>query len=207
MREKERIELDYQKGWAPLFEKNKDKALAYMNEYVGLDGIIKICRISEETKILDMGCGISTVLHWIEGERFGIDPLADEYMKIYKYPEGINIKTAKGEAIPYGSCYFDVVFSTNSIDHVEDIKKVVAEVNRVLKIGGYFVITLETFKSNFKRDEAHPFTLTKWDVFDLLKDKFSFVHFKDFNWRGPKAYIKNKRRSGYGFLVIAKKEF
>lgn len=64
-----------------------------MERYRYLDEIDLICKIKNNTKVLDVGSGISAVLHFINGERFGIDVLADEYKK-YSYPERLILKRA-----------------------------------------------------------------------------------------------------------------
>lgn len=55
-----------------------------------------------------------------------------------------------GENIPFPDEFFDAVFCSNALDHVEDPKKTVEEIHRVLKKGGYFILTVEIFKRREK---------------------------------------------------------
>lgn len=160
-------ELSFQTRWAEEFKENKSKVLEYWQRYRYLEEINKICEIQNNTRILDVGCGISTILHFLDGEKYGIDPLADEYQKLYNYPPEINIQKGFGENIPFADEYFDIVFCSNALDHVTDPEKTINEIYRVLKTGGYFVLTVEIFPRKTARNLAHPHSLTKKDI-DLL---------------------------------------
>jgi hypothetical protein len=89
-------ELSWQNRWAPLFRNNVDKVLDYWRKYRFFDDITRLLSLTETSRILDVGCGISTVLHFLPGERHGIDPLAEEYKRIYRYPDGIHITQGSG---------------------------------------------------------------------------------------------------------------
>jgi ubiquinone/menaquinone biosynthesis C-methylase UbiE len=154
-------ELVFQIEWAREFKSNKDKVLEYWRRFRYLDDIIRICKIKSDTKILDVGCGISTVLHFVEGKRYGIDPLACEYKRFYTYPEGINIQNGFGEEIPFPNEYFDVVFCSNVLDHVSDPAKTIEEIKRVLKSKGYFVLTVEIFEKNKERSSTSTLSYQK----------------------------------------------
>lgn len=120
---KKNAELEFQREYVKQFRENVPLWLEHYTNYRYLGEINKICKITENTKILDVGCGISTVLHYIDGERYGVDPLADEYKKLYSYPQGINIMKGSGEKIPFPNEFFSIVFCCNALDHVTDLKK------------------------------------------------------------------------------------
>lgn len=94
-------ELLFQREWAQEFKRNQSKAREDWREYRDLDQLVSDCKITERTRVLDVGCGISTVLHFLPGERFGIDPLAEEYKKLYDYPKPLTIQKGSGEQIPF----------------------------------------------------------------------------------------------------------
>ena len=50
--------------------------------------------------------------------------------------------SAPAEQIPLPSNYVDVVFSMNSLDHVDDVVAACSEIRRILKPGGYFIGSL-----------------------------------------------------------------
>jgi ubiquinone/menaquinone biosynthesis C-methylase UbiE len=195
-------ELAFQTEWAREFKENKLKVLEYWQKYRQLNEINTICKIQNNTKILDVGCGISTVLHFINGEKYGIDPLADEYKKLYRYPDEINVQKGFGENIPFPDEYFDIVFCSNVLDHVTDPQKTVEEIYRVLKPSGYFVLTVEIFKEKTKRDPAHPHSFTKRDVYLLLGGKFKTIFEKESPWIGLRAYVNGSRNSHNKELIM-----
>lgn len=125
----------------------------------------------ENQKILDVGCaGPSSVLHLLEGERYGVDPLIDDLQKVYELDKEIHWQKAYGENLPFEDEFFDIVISSNAIDHVANLQETLKEINRVLKPKGKFILTADIFKKNFKRDERHPYTFIEEDVLNLLKD-------------------------------------
>lgn len=190
---KEDAELAFQKSWASLFQKNKDAVLEYWKTYRYMDDVVNVTGISERSKVLDVGCGISTILHFLPGERYGIDPLADEYSKIYKYPADIHIRSGAGESIPFDDNTFDIVFCSNVLDHTENPQKVVAEISRVLTPRGFFVLTVEVFGAREKRDAAHPHDLLKEDVLSLVGNSFQERFLKESSWIGLRQYVLGRR--------------
>ncbi|HUV46572.1 MAG TPA: class I SAM-dependent methyltransferase [Candidatus Bathyarchaeia archaeon] len=205
---KEEGELIFQLTWVNKFRKNKNKLLQYWNKSRSLEQIKKICQFKKKTKVLDVGCGIMTVLHFIKGRRYGIDPLIDEYKKIYSYPKGINVIKAGAEKTPFPANFFDVVFCTNALDHVNDIKQAVAEITRVLKTKGYFVLIVDIFKKKHRRDVPHPYTLTKKDVLFLIKKNFKIIFENKSTQSRSDLYMKNKpsKRKFQELVLILKKE-
>lgn len=96
-------------------------------------------------KILDIGCGPRGSLEWAESasERVGIDPLADEYLRLGANQHSMRYVSSPSEEMPLESSYFDIVCSFNSLDHVNSIEKTVSEIKRVTKKGGIFLLLVE----------------------------------------------------------------
>ena len=196
------VELAFQRKWAKEFELNKGKVCEYWKKYRYLDTIKRICQIDQNKTILDVGCGISTVLHYIDGKRHGIDPLADEYRKLYHYPDDITISQGRGEDLPFKEQCFDIAFCSNVLDHTENPRKTIAEIFRALKASGSFVLTVEVFAADRKRDLAHPHTFTKESVHTLIRKKF-FTVFEDTSpWIGARQYVQGGRKSATEELVV-----
>ena len=192
---KEEEGLVFWELFARKFKQDKHKLSEYWEKYRYLPDIQSICKIGAESEVLDVGCGICTVLHCVDGRRFGIDPLADELTKIYTYPEGISIKKGFGENIPFADGSFDVVFCSNALDHTEDPQKTITEIHRVLKPHGHFVLTVELLEEKKVRDPAHPHSLGKEDVDSLLKGKFDTRFEKESPWIGLRAYFNGSTKS------------
>jgi ubiquinone/menaquinone biosynthesis C-methylase UbiE len=196
------MELIFQRKWLNEFIQNEDKVLEYWKEYRYLDDIVQICKITENSKVLDVGCGLSSILHFVKGRRYGVDPLADKYLKLYKYPEGIKVAKGFSEYLPFPNSYFDVVFCSNVIDHVTNPKKALGEISRVLNKEGYLVLTVEIFKSKVKRDPAHPHSFSSKDVLDLLRSNFTLIFEGSSDWIGLRHYVKGITKSSRTELIV-----
>ena len=192
--DKHKSEMMFQKMWVKKFKANKHLAKEYWEKYRYLSEILTITKIKKSTKVLDVGCGISSVLHFVPGKKYGIDPLADEYKKIYRYPKDMTIVSGSGEEIPFKKNEFGVVFCTNVLDHTENPTKVVSEISRVLRSKGYFVLTVELFDTPTKRDLAHPHGMTQKMVDSLLKKNYTKVFAKKSPWIGLYNYVVGKRK-------------
>lgn len=95
----------------------------------------------ENKIVLDVGSGPACTLCWIPDAkaRIGIDPLSERFMELGIASHDMIYINAPAEEIPLPSGYVDVVFSINSLDHVEDPSLVMNEINRVLRPGGHFI--------------------------------------------------------------------
>ena len=97
-------------------------------------------------RILDVGCGPRGSLEWAHdaAERVGADPLAAEYERLNGGRHAMRYVQARAEALPFADGSFDVVSSFNSLDHVEDVDAVLAQLRRVLAPGGTLLLLVET---------------------------------------------------------------
>lgn len=188
---KHRTEFQFQKSWVSSYMKSPDKVLEYWRKYRFLNEIEKIVDFKNSV-VLDVGCGISTILNYIDAkEKHGIDPLAKEYKRIFKYPKGIKVKQGRGENLPYPENSFDVVICSNALDHTENPQKTLQQIHSVLKPGGNFILTLEIFPETYKRkrDPAHPHNITEGKLKILLRG-FTILFHKKSPWIGLKNYVE-----------------
>ncbi len=70
---------------------------------------------------------------------------------------------------------FDFVVSFQVIEHIEDDRQFIAEVHRVLKPGGKFILTTPNIKMSLTRNPWHVREYTIAELEDRLRDKFSAV--------------------------------
>ena len=105
-------------------------------------------------RLLDVGCGLGmqaarlALRGW---EAYGIDA-SDQMLKLgqFRFPAvHKRVRLARGiaEALPFRGGYFDVVMCQGAMDHFADRECFVAEVERVLKPGGHFVVALANYES------------------------------------------------------------
>lgn len=116
----------------------------YWGWYV--DIIAKYISLKPEWQILDIGCGPDGIINYIPvGQRFGLDPLMDFYLSNFELPPDIEWKTGTMEDIPFGSDYFDIVITTNALDHSLDPQKGLGEIHRDLKRGGSLIVIVHCY--------------------------------------------------------------
>lgn len=127
------------------------------------------------SRVLEIGCGAVGAVAFLDArERVAIDPLNDYYASRPELAEHRNseveYRKARGEQLEFADQSFDLVIMENVIDHVEKADAVMQEINRVLKPGAYFFMTvnlhpawgamLHNFVSAIGIDRRHPHTFT-----------------------------------------------
>lgn len=192
------VELTYQRGFRAKLDQIpdwQDRLLEYWRTYRLLDQLLVHAPVTPETRVLDVGCGLTTVLHCLPrtvvgpGCRIGVDPLADQYRQLYVYPPPLRILTGPAEALPNLDQSFDVVFCSNVLDHVKDPAKALAEMRRVLAPDGHLILTVELFETAKARGAAHPHSLTRAAVEALLAKDFVVLESHLQPWVGLKQYL------------------
>jgi SAM-dependent methyltransferase len=98
---------------------------------------------------LELGCGDGILMERLSKD--GATQLKgttfrdrdDDYIRQREHPAYLRVDTGidLNRALPYPDASFDVVYSTEVIEHVEGHRNVVSEAARVLRPGGWFVLT------------------------------------------------------------------
>lgn len=115
----------------------------YVHFYTSYFGLKKEDYLGKQ--ILDIGCGPRGSLEWIasQADTYGLDPLADKYLKMGAYKHTMQYVKGVSESMPFEDHVMDIVCSFNSLDHVDDVSKSVREIIRVTKSGGYFLLIVD----------------------------------------------------------------
>ncbi len=149
---------------------------------ISVDGEQKIARI------LDVGCGpLSTVGKKADGldvELVGLDPLADEYQMLIdeaglKSPHTSVAGFAEKASEYFGEGSFDYVHAENSLDHVQDAERAVAELQKTCRPDAVFFFRVFVNEG----EHNHYSGLHQWN-FDSYNGKVIFwrpgqIHFLD----------------------------
>ena len=97
-------------------------------------------------RILDLGCGTGTMLGYLRrfGEVEGVD--ADEQAVRYCHARGhAQVQLLESEALPYPDDSFDLLTALDVLEHIEDDRRALGEVARVLRPGGTFLATVPSY--------------------------------------------------------------
>lgn len=98
---------------------------------------------------LELGCGDGWMLEQLlrSGVRSARGTTfrnrSHDYIRSREYPEGLTVDEGidLNKPLPYAESQFDVVYSTEVIEHVEGHRNFLTEAARVLKPGGWLVLT------------------------------------------------------------------
>ncbi len=158
-------------------------------------------------KIIDVGCGDGFFLHLLSSLPVKVNLLGFDYDKIVlgnakKNLGNKKIRLVKGSAtnIPFKEKSFDKAIMTEVLEHIEDDKKALAEVKRILKPGGILLITVPSFNFPFLWDPIN------WILQNIFGTHISGTGFFAGIWaRHLRLYKKNeivKIIKASGFKVV-----
>ncbi|MEI6264178.1 MAG: class I SAM-dependent methyltransferase [Sphingobacteriia bacterium] len=133
-------------------------------EAVTLKQIVTILKPGD--KILDVGVGLGRLLSQIElsVDKFGVD-ISKSYLSEAK-AKGINVCLSKIEELPYHDNLFDVIVTTDVLEHVFDLNQCVKEIKRVLKPNGYLIVRVPY------REDLSAY---------INYDQYEFIHLRNFD--------------------------
>ena len=107
-------------------------------------------KIGTGADVLDLGTGTGSNLRMLREEGYqnltGVDlnPLAVDYCLEKGFT---SVLAADATSLPFADGQFDVVLATDTIEHVDDDRKALQEIHRVLVPGGHAMIVVPAFAS------------------------------------------------------------
>jgi ubiquinone/menaquinone biosynthesis C-methylase UbiE len=192
-REKGWHELKYWKGRkAAEGELSNDHYGQFYTCHFGIDA-----NFYSGKRVLDIGCGPRGSLEWanMAAERVGLDPLADEYVKLGARNHKMSYVTAPSEKIPFSNDHFDVVCSFNSLDHVDDLPAAVREIVRVLRPGGLFLLLTEV---NHAPTNCEP-QVFSWDIVKMFAPHLELIEERRYERKAQGMYQSISQNIPYDF--------
>jgi SAM-dependent methyltransferase len=98
---------------------------------------------------LELGCGDGFILEALRKEGVAnargttYRARGEDYIRTRDYPEGVEVDYGidLNQSLPYPVGSFDVVYSTEVIEHVEGHRNFITQAARVLRPGGSFILT------------------------------------------------------------------
>jgi 2-polyprenyl-3-methyl-5-hydroxy-6-metoxy-1,4-benzoquinol methylase len=157
---KRRSELSY---WATCFkaEQGAFSHAHYESLFTTVYGLTR--NDYQGKKVIDIGCGPRGSLEWatMAAERVGLDPLASKYLGLRAKRHEMKYVNASAESIPFPEGYFDIVTCLNALDHVDDLQQSIAEIKRITRAGGFFLLSVEI---DHPPSNTEPITISEQDM-------------------------------------------
>jgi ubiquinone/menaquinone biosynthesis C-methylase UbiE len=137
-----------------------------------------------DESLLDVGCGNGRVSRVLRTRVAGVDAIDVEASAEWQDEPGLSFQVADGEQLPFEDGSFDLVHSKDSLHHMADPARALAEYRRVLRPGGTALI-VEANRYNpslfvqmtLVRGHQH-FTRRRFE--DLVSGAFDDVRFGGF---------------------------
>jgi len=151
----------YDAGWRGELERGKEQR---GNLQANLDFLARTNLLQPGDRILEIGCGIGTVVAELVRQGYeamgtDISQVAIEYGRA-KY-SAVRLEVQPAEELPYADGTFDIVLSFDLFEHIARIDRHVGEVHRVLKPGGHYLFETPNKLSNVV-SETLAYKSLKW---------------------------------------------
>lgn len=177
--------------------------------------ILSLLERNNKAKILDLGCDdgkwtIELAKKAKSKDVFGVEIVKGQAEKAMKL--GVKVKIADlNNCLLFGNTFFDIIHANQVIEHIYDLEKFITEIHRVLKWGGYAIISTENLASWHNIFSLilgwQPFSTTNYTLKNLgnplalhrgepLSNRKTWRHDKLWAYRGLKEFFEN-----YGFEV------
>ncbi|MDI6806366.1 MAG: class I SAM-dependent methyltransferase [Candidatus Aenigmarchaeota archaeon] len=137
------------KAWNKIYRK-EEKIVTTVHEDV--PKIVRFFKKKGVKKILDLGCGTGRHLRYLTKHGFdvyGIDISSYGIKTAKKFLEKENLKSHLKvgdiyKKLPYGDNFFDAIVSIKTMHHgkIENIRRLIKEIERILKSNGLIFITV-----------------------------------------------------------------
>ena len=175
---------------------SKTYALINKKDKRHLQEVLKYLVPRREEKILEIGCGRGFVVRELQNvspETYGIDVNPNSI----EHGVSSNLKAMDAERLEFDDASFDKLYSFHVIEHVQNIRKALEEMERVLRPGGRMLLVYPAepirglfsipaavvlFKNPFRAREVHLRKLNPKRIQELIagtklehkESKFSF---------------------------------
>ncbi len=138
----------YDRGWRKELQAGKEER---GNLQTNLEFLAQTDLLRPQDRILEIGCGIGTVVYELSRKGHdiaGID-ISGEAIEYGRKKYGdIRLEVQAAETLPYENESFEVVLSFDLFEHIAAIDKHISEVRRVLRPGGYYLFQTPNRYSN-----------------------------------------------------------
>lgn len=148
-------------------QENKQGFVPKVYEKVKAVNLKNKCKMATEGmtagQVLDIGCGVGDFLHAMESKGWkttGIEPSEEAKAIAKKRTKALLYKPEEIEKLP--DAQFDLITMWHVLEHVDDLKSEISQLQRLLKKGGRLVLALPNFKSYDAQ-----YYKEKWAAYDV----------------------------------------
>ncbi|MBI5459238.1 class I SAM-dependent methyltransferase [Methanobacterium sp.] len=139
--------------------------------------------------ILDLACGtgeLSVKLASYGCKIYGIDRSNNSINLAKKFAAkeqmSCDFQVGDAESLPYPSDFFDKIVSSCSLEHFDDDVTALKEMNRVLKLNGYVILSVDSFtypiSNELKEIHRKKFYVVNYYSLESLKEKLISNNFE-----------------------------
>lgn len=131
-------------------------------------------------KILDLGCNAACWAPVFQGkDYYGVDQDLEIFERSRENAPNAKFIQSHGENLPFADGSFDLVFTSHVLqhsDHFPEKDKIVREVARVLRLGGYYLMVESTTSSHEVQHTDQTFDVLGWKNF-IVSRGFEFQNY------------------------------
>lgn len=177
--------------WKKHLEDHKAENLDFISD-LWLDKYLNIINLIPKGKALDLGCGLGQYTKYLSGKGFKVisGDISIEVLERLKQdiPNANIIELDMSEKLPFEDNTFDLVFANLSIHYFdkETTEKVLKEIKRIVKNGGYFIGSVNSVK-----------------VFELMKGEIKELEPNYYYENGRNIRLWDKEQFDYFFKAYS----
>lgn len=131
--------------WTGLREYTPNYPIRGMRKTIFIDFLKKRKAQGKAGKVLDAGCYKGDVCAKIRDlgfESYGVDAVKENIKEAKKKYPNIDFRVGElGQTLPYKDNFFDIIWAGDVIEHVYDTIKLFSDFNRILKPGGFLIVS------------------------------------------------------------------
>ncbi len=130
--------------------------------------------LDKEFKILEIGSGDGYIAKYLND--IGYNVVATDLNP--RIPSYYNIQKVSANPLPFSSNSFDIVLSSNVLEHIKDLEDTLKELSRVLKMNGLMIHSVPTQTCSFFTTLFYPIFYFKKMINIFKNDNFNLTSLK-----------------------------
>ena len=169
-----------------------------------MENLEKKLKTIDGGNVLDIGSGRGEFIHIIkEFKSFNkitandVEPRSGDFIKEHFKDIEIDFVKANAANLPFEDCSFDTVCISNSLHHLSNMNKILAEMKRVLRDGGNFIINEMYCDDQTEAQMSHVLLHHWFAKIDVISGRY---HDDTFTKREIEEIINNLELSNFEII-------